>query len=221
MSEPNRLYRWFDAEDVLLYVGITVAPIRRTERHITKSLWARWATRMELGAAFATRAEAIEAERLAIASESPVFNVLGAEDHLDRLNQYLARKGEQPVQASPPRAPGRPARGVRWGASVSVVSDFDEEFAARLGLIGALRDELIEDIETTPDAWTAVDMAAHASKLVYETADLLCETRRRILRNLHEREGLSYLDLGKMLGVSRMRAHQIVTGSKRRREPAV
>lgn len=68
------LYRAFDQDDKLLYVGITDRIDQRIGAHGRTSPWAgdvaRWAVE-----AFQTRAEAEAAEASAISAESPMHNV--------------------------------------------------------------------------------------------------------------------------------------------------
>lgn len=71
------LYRHFDADGVLLYVGISNSVTSRTGDHITYS---PWATRIENIRVefFDTRDEACAAEARAIISERPQFNKMHA-----------------------------------------------------------------------------------------------------------------------------------------------
>lgn len=69
------LYRLFDADDALLYVGIAGNPGRRFEQHAKAKLWWREVSRIEVEH-FADRAEALAAERLAIRDERPLYNIV-------------------------------------------------------------------------------------------------------------------------------------------------
>lgn len=70
------LYRFFDAEDRLLYVGISCQPFARLAQHREDKAW--WAsiasTRLEH---FEDRAAALAAELAAIKAENPLHNVVG------------------------------------------------------------------------------------------------------------------------------------------------
>jgi len=69
------LYRFFDQSDVLLYVGITVDPTARFKKHRGDKPW--WDQIDHIGLEhFATREEALEAERKAIKSEEPLHNIV-------------------------------------------------------------------------------------------------------------------------------------------------
>ena len=67
------LYRFYDHDETLLYVGITANVERRLDKHRNRSFWTSVA-RIDLQH-FATRLEATDAETLAIRTESPVFNL--------------------------------------------------------------------------------------------------------------------------------------------------
>lgn len=98
----TRIYRWFDADGVLLYVGITSAVTRRAIEHMSQAVWAQWAVRMEVEDVIPeSREEAEQMERERIATESPVFNKQGNRDWSIRQDQYLARKGVVPRQTRP------------------------------------------------------------------------------------------------------------------------
>ena len=72
---PQTLYRMYDAEDRLLYVGMTSRIESRIRQHgKVKSWWPSVATiRLEQ---YASRAEAAAAEAEAIRSEQPQFNIM-------------------------------------------------------------------------------------------------------------------------------------------------
>lgn len=68
------LYRHFDAEGTLLYVGISIQPAARIYQHDRTSHWFDRVRRIELEH-FQTIAEAAAAERTAIQAENPRYNV--------------------------------------------------------------------------------------------------------------------------------------------------
>lgn len=72
-DEKTGLYRQFDADGVLLYVGASVAPTSRFACHRSVSGWYQQVVRIEIQW-FPTYMEAIEAERIAIQDENPKFN---------------------------------------------------------------------------------------------------------------------------------------------------
>ena len=73
MSRPTALYRWFDQDGRLLYVGITGTLAERTTAHSGTDDWWREVRRADVEW-FDTAAEALAAERVAIQQESPRFN---------------------------------------------------------------------------------------------------------------------------------------------------
>lgn len=93
------LYRHFDDQDVLLYVGISATPVDRTNAHAQNSEWAAYADRAE-AQWFSDRRAASKAEREAIRNEVPIFNRSGAVGNVDqRIEMYIdardARSSEE------------------------------------------------------------------------------------------------------------------------------
>jgi hypothetical protein len=72
-DDPTALYRLYDAEDVLLYVGITAAPAPRMERHADRQAWWPEVARKTM-TWYSTRLEAATAEVAAIEAEKPRYN---------------------------------------------------------------------------------------------------------------------------------------------------
>ena len=72
-----RLYRHFAANGDLLYVGISCKPITRLKQHEHDSCWAAEIARVDVQQ-FATRGEALAAERAAIKAEKPKHNIVHA-----------------------------------------------------------------------------------------------------------------------------------------------
>lgn len=70
---PTALYRYFDADDLLLYVGISDRLRSRTGSHIAGSSWMDFAVRSTIGR-HPARAIALDAEESAIKAEHPLFN---------------------------------------------------------------------------------------------------------------------------------------------------
>lgn len=73
------LYRLYDVEDVLLYVGVTADLRSRYARHrATKHWWPQVVCRDAEW--YPTRQEALDAERSLIKNEKPLYNVQGSVD---------------------------------------------------------------------------------------------------------------------------------------------
>lgn len=68
------LYRHFDADNVLLYIGISKSLLNRISQHSHVSHWFESISLIKLEW-FATREEALEAERNAILYERPLYNI--------------------------------------------------------------------------------------------------------------------------------------------------
>lgn len=84
LIDPRRLttlYRLYGADDQLLYVGTSVDPQDRWEQHSRNKLWWSSVSRATVEW-YATRTEAMAAERAAIQSESPLFNDKATDDEV-------------------------------------------------------------------------------------------------------------------------------------------
>ncbi len=89
---PTDLYRYFDAEDVLLYVGVSLAAATRAMGHRRQSGW--WSSWHRMTRETCpTRLAAIEAERLAIRTEKPLFNIV----HNRPRAEHAAAEDESPT----------------------------------------------------------------------------------------------------------------------------
>lgn len=74
-STRTSLYRHFDADGALLYVGISLSWPARTKAHVRESSWFAEVAQVTIEQ-FATREEALEAEREAIRREKPRHNIV-------------------------------------------------------------------------------------------------------------------------------------------------
>lgn len=74
-DRPTSLYRHFAVDGTLLYVGISLSWPARTRAHRQQSQWFQEVARVEIEQ-FPSREAAIDAERAAILSERPKFNVV-------------------------------------------------------------------------------------------------------------------------------------------------
>jgi predicted DNA-binding transcriptional regulator AlpA len=88
MEIRTALYRLYDAQGALLYVGISGRPLHRVQHHRAKTAWGPEiaTTTIEwLG----TRQEALRAETRAIATEGPLHNVALNQARAERLESTL------------------------------------------------------------------------------------------------------------------------------------
>lgn len=74
MSEPTAIYRLFDAEGELLYVGVTTNPSRRFSQHKAKKSWWPEVARKDI-LWMDTYHAAVMAEEDAIYRENPAKNI--------------------------------------------------------------------------------------------------------------------------------------------------
>lgn len=75
VNRPTCVYRFYDAADRLLYVGLTLNLKQRLSAHRRRAWWPE-VTRQRIEW-FEGRREAKAAERAALASEAPIHNITG------------------------------------------------------------------------------------------------------------------------------------------------
>lgn len=75
-NDINDLYRYYDADGVLLYVGISVSAVARSAAHKGNAGWWGDVAAMVVEK-FPTREDARIAEAAAIATENPLHNIQG------------------------------------------------------------------------------------------------------------------------------------------------
>lgn len=73
-NEPHALYRFFDADGALLYIGLTADPGRRWKSHEANQPWWHLVRRAEMEM-FPSREAVRAAEKAAIVAECPKYNV--------------------------------------------------------------------------------------------------------------------------------------------------
>src|SRR5438132_2180190 len=76
MPEPTAVYRFFDADDALLYIGISIDPDERWKAHrygTDRNGWPKEAVRRTIEWRD-SRPEALKAEEEAIKAERPLYN---------------------------------------------------------------------------------------------------------------------------------------------------
>lgn len=92
-SRTHRLYRWFDEDGNLLYVGITSDPMYRMGQHYRTSRWVDFATTITLGPVLPDEETARRLETAAIRSEGPIFNRAMLSGPFDAEYEYLKARG--------------------------------------------------------------------------------------------------------------------------------
>jgi predicted GIY-YIG superfamily endonuclease len=128
-GEPTALYRFYDASDTLLYVGVSSNPAVRWGTHATEKHWWPQVARKTI-VVYGSRMEAEIAEGIAIRSESPVHNkAAGRRDPatIPAPKPWIKRKVAATQQ--PPRL--LPRRSVVY--DLGPYQRFIEEYAQREG----------------------------------------------------------------------------------------
>ena len=100
LPTPTALYFWFDADGVLLYIGITGDLATRQSSHAKRSSWAEFADHSQIHR-FPSRPEAEAAEKAAIEAERPLFNHVHNDtaEARQRLVAYLIEHGRMDLLA--------------------------------------------------------------------------------------------------------------------------
>jgi len=70
----QHLYRHFDKDGSLLYIGVSLSAVKRLGQHKAKAHWYEFISRVEIES-FETREYVLEAERIAIITEKPRYNL--------------------------------------------------------------------------------------------------------------------------------------------------
>jgi len=96
-NESTQLYRHFDAQGQLLYVGISLSAVARLTQHRNSSDWYSQISRVEIQR-FDTRSEAEGAEWEAIQKEKPIHNIIGNKP-ASRLARF--ERGKRPFFYKP------------------------------------------------------------------------------------------------------------------------
>jgi excinuclease UvrABC nuclease subunit len=108
----NYLYRHFDKNDRLLYVGISLSVFQRLAQHRSRAHWFEQICRVEMEQ-FATREEAKAAERVAIKREKPLFNIQFSEQQAAARAAAKVQRNKT-IKSKPDRLPVAPLYETFW-----------------------------------------------------------------------------------------------------------
>jgi predicted DNA-binding transcriptional regulator AlpA len=100
-QQRHHLYRHFDIDGRLLYVGISLHAIGRLRSHRDKSEWFDKIAEVKIEV-FGSRDEALQAERIAVSNEKPAYN-----RNLRRWMPAKRREQRTPQVSEPKKAPRR------------------------------------------------------------------------------------------------------------------
>lgn len=78
------LYKHYDINNELLYVGSTYFPKRRNRQHIKHSEWGNEIFKIKISC-FKTKAEALKEEKKIIKQEFPRFNKVSTQAYIEML----------------------------------------------------------------------------------------------------------------------------------------
>lgn len=140
---PHWIYRWFDSDGTVIYIGMTCDPKARIRAHRNSADWIGWAARVEVQQPqIVGRRAAYAAESQAIRDEMPPFNRLpgrAGAGLVQRSIEYVTARG-----ATPP-----------WGEDHPFTSEQIEEMCAA-SAAGEHRISLAERFSTHTGIITAL-----------------------------------------------------------------
>jgi predicted RNase H-like HicB family nuclease len=218
------LYRFFDADGRLLYVGITNNTRTRWSDHASKKPW--WPQVATATTAWhQTRKEAEQAELDAIRGENPVHNIHSTPQHGPNVARAIRAKAEQ--RANPAAADEGAYRvtarrsGDWWALQVpelpgvfSQAKRLETADAAAREAIAAMLDTEPEDVQVSVEpvlpeaaarAVARADAARRAAEEAAERAQVAMQAAAAELT-----KALSQRDAGRVLGVSFQRISQLL-----------
>lgn len=161
------LYRIYDSKTRLLYAGISVTPLHRTQTHSVRSPWWFMADTWSVET-FASRTAAEAAEFAAVRDEGPLYNTNYSEwfkgsaaDARRAIPQGLAR---QPVawRSHYAEAVPKPYRIRRWNWGGRVESLPFPRVRLIAGMLIKAHPHLAEEAEGVPAPWGSHAVVAHA-----------------------------------------------------------
>lgn len=88
-NTPTSVYKYFDRNNILIYVGITAARVTRQQQHNASKAWWPFVSHQEVEH-FQSRDEARERERALIVKHRPPFNTQHNSHHNDIREAYVS-----------------------------------------------------------------------------------------------------------------------------------
>jgi excinuclease UvrABC nuclease subunit len=93
-QNPCHLYRHFDKDGNLLYVGISMSVLNRIVQHERNSKWFPNLGHITIQE-FGSRSLAEKAERIAIKTEKPPYNIVHKDKAKQRISKAVRRRGQE------------------------------------------------------------------------------------------------------------------------------
>ena len=108
-GEPTALYRFYDQDDTLLYVGVSSNPAGRWVTHAAEKQWWPQVVRKTV-VIYGSRIEAEIAEGIAIRSETPLHNIAPGRRDPATIPPRKAAAPRKPAATRKPDAKEQPLR---------------------------------------------------------------------------------------------------------------
>jgi hypothetical protein len=229
-SIPTAVYRFFDADGRLLYVGMTNNLRSRWTAHAAEKPW--WPEVASQSATwFGTRTEAAAAESAALKTENPVHNVHSTPRHGENLSHAIKAKRERMRRANEDQ--GQDAwhvivtrEGRDWLAEVQSIQEGAATYARTLkGLDKNVREVIVLGADLPDDAMDDLnveyeyridedDKQRRAAVATRREARRLAEKAERetsILACRYVERGVPVRDVAAMLDISHQRVSQLAS----------
>lgn len=181
---PCAVYRYYDVDGQLLYVGSSISPNSRWTCTHNRSTWAALAAN-RVDQWFSSIPDARSEESRAIYEERPLYNKQGNPRAI--------------VVDAVPSAPSDYQDG-ELVALIRVTCDRIDELNAQIS----------DAIRSEPDCDKALKIARESYTAMCRLRDKACELRTEMAGQLWLAKGLSFADLGARVGVSKSRAEQLI-----------
>ena len=181
---PCAVYRYYDVDGRLLYVGSSISPNSRWTCTHNRSTWAALAAN-RVDQWFSSIPEARSEESRAIHEEGPLYNKQG--------NSRVVVADE-----------------VSSASNDYQESELIALIRATCDRIDELNAQVIDAIKSEPDCDKALEIAKESYTVMCSLRDKAFELRTEMLGRLWLTKGLSLADLGARVGVSKSRAEQLI-----------
>jgi predicted GIY-YIG superfamily endonuclease len=214
---PTYVYEAYDSEGRLLYVGMTANLQGRVDAHAQNKPW--WGEVVDLKVAtFETKKAALAAERLAIETRHPRYNVTHSASHQPRVKRLIPKANPEATMYTVEAERG--ARGgwvfqcAEFPGAISEsrrLADFEPLMREMIAFVGDVPEDSIEMrlVPKLPGALSADVQAAREAVSELDAAQRrAANLSRKVVRELKD-AGLTGADTAAVLGVSPQRVSQL------------